>query len=1018
MKAFRTLRRFHFDTNCLMFFASLGAVGLQDYPEAAAVVFLFAISEWLEVRATSRARSALSSIIQLRPDKAHIVHPSTKELVVVPASVVPVGAIVSVKSGEKIPCDGIVVEGQSTVDESSLTGESRPVLKGVDQEVSGGTVNCGLAQLVVRTTCTAENSAVSRLIRLVEEAQANRSETEKLVDEFAKIYTPVIVLAAILMVSVPWAFGPETGRFWTNNGLILMVVACPCALIISTPVSYVAGLAATAQKGVLIKGGAYLEALGLVKTICFDKTGTLTTGEFALLHLDLVGERFNRREILQYLFLMEERASHPMAQSILKAAKNENVSIPRNLILEKHTAVAGEGLRGVINGLEVNVGNERMFRRLGLLDQLPEAEQKKLEAWASLGGTLGYMSIGDAGIVCIFCAADAVRKEAPAIVGAFQKSGVRVFMLTGDNRDAALAIGSQVGLAEDSIKSKLLPEQKLDLVRDLSGIQQRYRSIIGNPCSSRRLTMMCGDGVNDAPALAAADVGVAMGAGAALAMETADVTLLDSDLNKLAYSIQMGRRVINKIKQNIVFSIAVKLIVLIFALVGRTSLWAAIASDVGAMILVTLNSMLLLPGNSQKSNLNGPGTKDIESGKLETEDFAHILDYAPGRPATALALASRSAGNDSTAAKDTCNKGCCGGKVKEVDSHSRSQSHGQTHAHGSRAHGLDSNHGSDGSKAKPCCAEGSCRKNTESHSHQHGSKAHGYGSGHGSHESKTESCCGRGSCDKEAESHAHEHSHGHSHGHGHDSKAHGCGRSHISDASNSKSCCESQTETHLHGHSHDHGDDSIAHASGSGHGSDASNAKSCCKKEAESHSHAHGHSHCHAKPGAESHGSGESKAKSCCGDGNSGVEIEPHSHAHSHGHGDHESKSHGCGTDRKADVPPTKSCCAKGGCDKAAMSTCASKAPTSDHSHSHGHGHSHVHGKETENCDVAAESLSKSASKKDCCGSNKKEAHSHSLKHSHGKSEEAVVEEASETPPKSCCAKGSCSKDGQDAGSN
>lgn len=213
LKAYRTLRRWQFDTNCLMLFASLGAVALQEYPEAAAVVFLFASSEWLEVRATTRARRALSAIVQLRPDKANIIHPTTKELVVVPAACVPVGALVSVMTGDKVPCDGVVVAGASTVDESSLTGESRPVRKGPSDFVSGGTLNSGLTPLTVRTTSTSENSAVSRLIRLVEEAQANRSATEKLVDEFAKFYTPVILFAAILMMSIPWAFGYETGKF-------------------------------------------------------------------------------------------------------------------------------------------------------------------------------------------------------------------------------------------------------------------------------------------------------------------------------------------------------------------------------------------------------------------------------------------------------------------------------------------------------------------------------------------------------------------------------------------------------------------------------------------------------------------------------------------------------------------------------------------------------------------------------------------------------------------------------------
>lgn len=237
LKAWSTLRRFQFDTNCLMLFAVIGAMALQEFPEAAAVTFLFSLSEWLEVKATTRARNALSAIVQLRPATANLIHPQSEEIVLIPASAVPVGALVSVRTGDKVPCDGVVVEGQSTVDESSLTGESRPVKKLVNDAVSGGTINCGNTQLVVRTTASADDSAVARLIRLVEEAQANRSETEKLVDAFARIYTPIVVLSALLMCTIPWAFGRETGREWTNNGLVLIVVACPCALIISTPVS-------------------------------------------------------------------------------------------------------------------------------------------------------------------------------------------------------------------------------------------------------------------------------------------------------------------------------------------------------------------------------------------------------------------------------------------------------------------------------------------------------------------------------------------------------------------------------------------------------------------------------------------------------------------------------------------------------------------------------------------------------------------------------------------------------------
>jgi len=622
MKALGTLRRYQFDANCMMLFATLGALALQEFTEAAAITFLFSISEFLEVQATSRARKALSNIVQLRPEHANLIHPATKDIMTVPATSVPIGAFVSVRFGDKIPCDGIVMEGHSTVDESTLTGESRPVKKGPTSKVSGGTINTGVTPLKVCTTSTVENSAVARLIRLVEEAQANRSPTEKLVDEFARRYTPVVLLAALFMCTIPWAFGSETGRRWTHNGLVLIIVACPCALIISTPVSYVAGLAATAQRGIVIKGGAHLEALGLVKKIAFDKTGTLTAGEFALLHLEVIGDSSRtRQQVLQYLSKIESNAAHPLSQALVKAARNEGAKVPREMTMVDHEHLEGEGITAIINNQRVHVGNERLFRRLGLFENLPPQDQQNVEKWAALGGTVGYMSIEGEGIVSAYCVADAIRPEATEVVSELQtKFGIDCCMLTGDRQEAAFKIGSQVGLAPDEIFSQLFPEDKLNLVVSMKESDASTRASLLNPLTKRNLILFVGDGVNDAPAMATANVGVAMGAGAALAMETSDVTLLDSHLSKLIYSIKMGRRVIGKIKENVIFSLVAKAVVVGFALMGKVDLWAAIASDVGAMLIVTLNGMRLLPARKDKHQLtaammmnNKPGpVADVE----------------------------------------------------------------------------------------------------------------------------------------------------------------------------------------------------------------------------------------------------------------------------------------------------------------------------------------------------------------------------------------------------------------------
>ena len=616
-KAYKTLRRGNFDTNCLMLFAAVGAILLRDYHEAATVTFLFALSEWLEVRATSRGRAALASIVNLKPDKANVIHPHTRQLIIVPASSVPVGSMISIKSGDKIPCDGIVMEGTTTVNESSLTGESRPVVKTVHDTVSGGTVNSGNTQIIVKTTHTSEDSAVSRLIRLVEEAQANRSETEQFVDAFARIYTPIVVVCALGMCTIPWAlFGNEIGKEWMKRGLVLVVIACPCALIISTPVLYVAGLAATAQKGILIKGGAYLEALGVIQTICFDKTGTLTLGKYQLLQLQILEnspKQRSRQEILQYLSLMEERASHPLAQAIVDGIKKEGITVPPNLEVEDHTFLPGEGVCGTIAGSRIHVGNERLFRRLGMYPHLPMETQTIVKSWENQGGTIGFISIGDTGIAGMYCVADAIRPEAKQVLQELKSMGIKLKMLTGDHKDTAYAIGTSVGLDESDIQSELLPEEKLQYIRQT---QQYHQEQIGNDIvaslvSTPRLLLMCGDGVNDAPSLAASDVGVAMGEGAALAMETADITLMDSNLLKLLYSMKMGQRVLHKLKENILFSVGVKLIMLFLALVGKASLWAAIGSDVGAMLIVTMNGMSLLPTTADKKPTTAIATTTV-----------------------------------------------------------------------------------------------------------------------------------------------------------------------------------------------------------------------------------------------------------------------------------------------------------------------------------------------------------------------------------------------------------------------
>jgi len=619
-KAWMTIRRMQFDANCMMIIAAFGALALGEFDEAASVSFFFAVSEWLEARATVKARRALGEIISLRPEYANVVDPESGGIVIVPAANIPVGSVVSVRTGDKVPADGVVVEGTSSVDESSLTGEARPVEKRAGDDVSGGSINVGLCQLVVKTTATVGDSTLSRLIQLVEEAQANTSETEKLVDAFARKYTPVVLTMSLFICTVPWFFGAETGRYWMLNGLIIMVVACPCALTISTPVTYSAGLAAAAQRGIIIKGGSKLEALGNVKTVLFDKTGTITTGRFALSHLDLIGNLKSRKELLELLAIIEAPSSHPLSACLVSAAREEGVVVPPGVALREHTILKGEGVSAYVDDEKVYVGNDRLFNRLDMynisLQQIELAEK-----WSKEGATVGYIGIEGSGIIGMFCVKDKIRDEAYSTVQALLHSGIEVVMLTGDGEGAAQAVGKEIGLAQANVQSQLLPEDKLHYISSLKGSSDnRHASLLGK----KKLTLMVGDGVNDAPALSVADVGVAMGEGASLAMEMSDVTLMDSNLSKLLFSINMGVKVIKTVKENIAFSMLVNLIAIVLTFMGKMTLLWAIVSDVGVMLLVTLNGMKLL-SNRTIDSIEGKRTKEPSSKRNNGQKYRRTL---------------------------------------------------------------------------------------------------------------------------------------------------------------------------------------------------------------------------------------------------------------------------------------------------------------------------------------------------------------------------------------------------------
>ena len=494
MKAFFTLQRRNFDANCMMVTAALGSLLMQEYDEAASVSFLFAISEFLEDRATHRATEALDSIIKMRPDHANVINPENNQTFVIPAESLQIGDLVRVRTGDKIPSDGIVVEGSSHVDESSLTGESIFIPKKTGDKVSGGTINVGLTQMIIQTTSLVEDSAVSRLVRLVEESAANTSPTEQIVDSFARSYTPTVIVIAFFMCTIPWLISPEAGRRWTLNGLIIVVIACPCALTISTPVTYAAGLAATAQKGIIVKGGAKLEALGSVKTVVFDKTGTLTEGKFHLTHLDAVGGMKDRREVLSLLSTMEAPSSHPLAATLVNAAKAEGIEQSANAQVTDHTILHGEGVQAMVNGEQVYVGNVRLFERLGMYDALNVVDRRRAESWNEEGGTVGFLGLDGVGIVGMFCVSDVVRSEAASVVGSLMKDEVKVLMLTGDGEGAAISVAKRVGLDSSQVRSNCLPEDKVHFLKIEMGT--KTGNTTNSSFASKGNVLFVGDGVN------------------------------------------------------------------------------------------------------------------------------------------------------------------------------------------------------------------------------------------------------------------------------------------------------------------------------------------------------------------------------------------------------------------------------------------------------------------------------------------------------------------------------------------
>jgi Cd2+/Zn2+-exporting ATPase len=558
------LRTRHMDMNVLMSAATIGAVGIGEWAEAAFVVVLFAAGNALQVYAIDRTRGAVRALARLAPDEVLVRRGDSERLV--GAGEVAVGETVNVRPGERLALDGEVIEGRTTVDESPVTGESTPVEKGPGDAVYSGSLNGG-GGVVVRVLREASDSTLQRIARLVEEAQATKAPAEQFVDRFSRLYTPIVVAVAVILAVVPPVLGGEFGT-WFYRALALLIIACPCALVISTPVTVVSGIGAASRRGILVKGGAALEAAGRLKALAFDKTGTLTEGRPVVSRVVPLDGR-DEAEVLQLAAALERRSEHPLAHAILSAANG--VDLPP---VAGFRSLAGRGAEGKVGGKGYLIGSPRLYAERGLvLGGATEA----LEAVERAGETPVILG-SEESILAVFGIADAVRPDSRTTLESLREAGVgELVMLTGDAEAPARRIAEDLGI---SYRAQLLPEQKVQAVRNL--------------VSEHGDVGMVGDGVNDAPALAASSVGFAMGAaGTDVALETADVALMQDDLPKLAEAVRLSRSAEGFIKQNVAVSILIKGLFVLLAPFGLVALWLAVLADMGTSIAVTLNGLRL-----------------------------------------------------------------------------------------------------------------------------------------------------------------------------------------------------------------------------------------------------------------------------------------------------------------------------------------------------------------------------------------------------------------------------------------
>lgn len=569
-KAVAALRNFNlFNINILVLITVGGSIALKDYLEAGTIVFLFTIAQWLESKASHRATAAMSSLANIVPQTAVIAETGER----VNADQVQLNTILSIKPGDVIPIDGVVVQGNCDVDEKTLTGESFPVPKQIDSSVWAGTINLN-GYVSVNTTALAEDCVVARMANLVEEAQKNKSKTQRIVDKCTKYYTPFIISIALCLVIIPSAVRAHDLSEWYRLALVVLVSACPCALVLSTPVAAFCALSNAAKSGLLVKGAEHLETLAKVKIMAFDKTGTITTGEFVVADFKplLQDGHITLHKLLYWVASIESKSSHPMAEALVKYAKSYSVE-PKPVEVEEFHNFPGEGICGKIDGKDIYVGNKKIAIRAGCAT-LPIIGDDAME-----GKSIGYIFSGSSP-AGIFSLSDVCRTGVKEAIQELKSMGIKTAMLTGDHQAAAKHAQDQIGGALELVHAELLPVDKARIIRDFQ---------------NESATAMIGDGLNDAAALATADIGISMGiSGSALAMETGNIILMSNDIRKIPQAVRLARKTKLKILQNIFLSIITKTAIVVLAIMGHPLVWAAVLADAGTCLLVICNSMLLL----------------------------------------------------------------------------------------------------------------------------------------------------------------------------------------------------------------------------------------------------------------------------------------------------------------------------------------------------------------------------------------------------------------------------------------